>query len=140
MTLTEENTNITPRIGIKKAFEENILTAPINPPSASEPVSPINTLAFPELKIKNPRIAKIMQNVKSIKELYSSFNMLEREKILNSRIIRTHKKIRYTRLVHEARPSSPSVRLTLLVIAIKVIATKGIVKIPRLILDFTKGR
>ena len=54
-----ETTNIIPIIGIKKLFEENILIAPINPPSEREPVSPINILALLVLNTKNAIILPI---------------------------------------------------------------------------------
>ena len=73
MTLTLEKTKHKPIIGIKSAFEEKILIAPINPPKDSEPVSPIKTLALGTLKIRKPKIAPIKQAHKITRFSYSAF-------------------------------------------------------------------
>ena len=67
-----EITNIIPIIGIKKLLDENTLTAPIKPPKESEPVSPINTLAFETLKIKNANIPPTIHTDNKFNFSYSS--------------------------------------------------------------------
>ncbi len=54
-TITDipDNTNIIPRSGIYKEFPVNTERQDINPPSASEPVSPINITALLVLNTKN---------------------------------------------------------------------------------------
>ena len=57
MTDIPERTNIIPSIGIYSVFSVNTDMHEINPPSASEPVSPINIAALFPLKRKNAAMA-----------------------------------------------------------------------------------
>ena len=133
-------TKVIPIIGIKSELEENMLILPIKPPNESEPVSPIKTLALLTLNTKNPINAPIREQHNSTKFTYSSFKftMLVNKDVCKQ--IKIAIKIKYTKETLEASPSKPSVKLTLLVIEIKIIATIGIVKTPKSITLLEKGK
>ena len=125
------NTNIIPIIGIKRLFDENMLIEPINPPRESEPVSPINIFAFEELNIKNPNKPPTNAQLSVCKLKYSSVFKYIYSKVFNCKPIKIVKIIKYTLLTLLAKPSRPSVKFTQFVIAIKINATKGMVKMPK---------
>ena len=64
MTDIPEITNITPNTGIYRELPENMETHEISPPSASEPVSPINMDALFVLNIRNaPKAPQAMKQI-----------------------------------------------------------------------------
>ena len=124
-------TNIIPIIGIKKLLSVNMLIAPINPPNEREPVSPIKTLALLTLKVKKPNIAPIKHALSNCKFSYSSTLKYNTLKFSHCNIVSTIINIKYTALTCPAKPSNPSVKLTLFVIARKITIIVGMVKKPR---------
>ena len=122
-----EKTKVIPTTAIYSAFPEKIPIQAPNPPSESEPVSPIKILAGEEL---NKRYA---------------VNAPQREK---ARIAcpkscpnehKTPSVAKNGRQEFAAKPSNPSVKLTPLTVAKKTKMLMGIIHIPTSILHLTKG-
>ena len=125
-----EVTNIMPIKGIKRLFNEKILIAPINPPSEREPVSPIKTFALLTLKHKKPTTPPTKHDANN-KSLFISCILISKiENFSHCKQIKAIKKTKYVQLTCPAKPSSPSVKLTLFVIAKNIIITKGITNAP----------
>ena len=117
------NATITINIGI---FNTNAMAATY-PPSANEPVSPINTFAGYELNPKNPKQAPA---VAAASIATSEFD------IDTANSTKKHDTIKVT---PDASPSSPSVKFTAFTVPIMNIIINGIYHIPKLIIWFVNG-
>ena len=129
ITETVDKTNINPMRGIYKLNPLKIARQLNNAPKASDPVSPIKMLAGWLLKQINPNKAPKEQHIIIIKLVCSLINTSLRPCVKLDKYIKliTPKPIKYAMLTPPARPSSPSVRLTLFVAAINTSITKGII-------------
>ena len=66
-----EATKVIPKNGINNIFPPKILIEAIKPPIASEPASPINTLALKVLNVRKPIIAPASVTLKRARFSYS---------------------------------------------------------------------
>ena len=71
MTERLDHTNATPIIGTNRVFPENTDAEHKSPPSASEPVSPINTFAFDTLKSRKPTSPPVIEKSNNKSPSYS---------------------------------------------------------------------
>ncbi len=121
MTDIPEQTNIIPTTRIYSRLPLNAETAETNPPSPSEPVSPIKTEALFVLKRRYPASTPHKTRLR-----YASGISSRPE----SRKMSGASAAKYQKLTDAASPSSPSVRLTQLVAATKANAASGIIQTP----------
>src|SRR5699024_6432337 len=115
--------------GRRRTFPEKRERAAAKPPRASEPVSPMKTLARPTLNTRYAASAPARQkeSTSSPPPCPSSDNS-------------TPKKRKKTAETEPASPSSPSVRLTQLTVARKTKIPSGTMPQERSIICFVKGR
>ena len=119
MTVMTETTKTKPKIGINNPFPENIAILAAKPPSASDPVSPINTEAGDTLKIKYANKAPTKQKDKTDKDV-SPF--CKRSTLPKEAKKGTHEPA--------ANPSNPSVKFTAFTVAKNTKTEKGIIPNP----------
>ena len=130
MTDIPEQTNIIPITRIYRRLPLNAEIAETNPPSPSEPVSPMNTEALFVLKRRYPASTPHKTRLK-----YTSGIPSRPE----SRKMSAASAAKYQKLTDAASPSNPSVRLTQLVAATKANAASGIIQTPMSKESFVNG-